>query len=377
MTTQTEDGVIINLERKINESYDIIIGSELFPGIAQDLVLLKDESKISKFAIITDSKVGPLHAVRLESCLIEQGLDCRTFSFKAGEKNKNMDTVTRLLNQLGEAKYNRDTLILALGGGVVGDTAGLVAALINRGVPYVQIPTTTLSQADSAVGGKTGVDLPAGKNLVGAFKQPLRVYMDVATLDTLDDRNYRAGLVEVIKHGIIQDTNFFDYLEQNMDRILAKDKEVLIYLAKQNSRIKGTVVEKDPNEKGLRRILNYGHTAGHAIETLSDYELLHGEAIAMGINVAGTIAYLSETGFGPEDLGRQNRLLERLGLQIRIPQHITNKQIIEKTASDKKAASGKVRYCLPSGIGDMMEFDGVYSMPIEANLVVKAIDMCR
>jgi 3-dehydroquinate synthase len=371
MTTQTEDGVIINLERKINESYDIIIGSELFPGIAQDLVLLKDESKISKFAIITDSKVGPLHAVRLESCLIEQGLDCRTFSFKAGEKNKNMDTVTRLLNQLGEAKYNRDTLILALGGGVVGDT------LINRGVPYVQIPTTTLSQADSAVGGKTGVDLPAGKNLVGAFKQPLRVYMDVATLDTLDDRNYRAGLVEVIKHGIIQDTNFFDYLEQNMDRILAKDKEVLIYLAKQNSRIKGTVVEKDPNEKGLRRILNYGHTAGHAIETLSDYELLHGEAIAMGINVAGTIAYLSETGFGPEDLGRQNRLLERLGLQIRIPQHITNKQIIEKTASDKKAASGKVRYCLPSGIGDMMEFDGVYSMPIEANLVVKAIDMCR
>ncbi len=374
MTQENSDTVRINLERRVVDSYDIIIGTDLFPKIAKDL---KEISRASRFAIITDSNVGPLYARALETRIRMTGLDCKTFSFEAGEKNKNMKTVTSLLNQLGKARYNRDSLILALGGGVVGDTAGLVAALINRGVPYIQIPTTTLAQADSAIGGKTGVDLPAGKNLVGAFKQPVRVYMDMKTLDTLDDRNYNSGLVEVIKYGVIADGLFFEYLEQNMSKIRARDKEALVYIAKQNSRIKGTVVELDPLEGGLRKILNYGHTPGHAIETLSGYKLLHGEAIAIGMNIAGTIAYLLGTGFTKEDLARQNDLLMRMGLDIWVNPKITKKDIIKKTLSDKKAAAGKARYCLPSTIGEMMPYDRAYSIQVESDIVGRAIDACR
>jgi 3-dehydroquinate synthase len=379
MVTQTEDTIALNLERKVNDSYHIVVGADLFPRIARELRV--EMPHISRFAIITDSNVGLLYAAKLQDQFIEHA-QCRVFTFPAGEQNKTMQTVTNVLEQLGEARYNRDTVILALGGGVVGDLVGCVAGLINRGVPYVQIPTTTLAQADSAVGGKTGVDLKAGKNLAGLFKQPWRVYMDVNTLRTLDDRNYRAGLVEVIKHGVIQDAEFFDYLEQHVDALLARDKEVLKYLARVNSRIKGNVVEIDPNEKGLRRILNYGHTLGHAIETASDYELLHGEAVALGMMAAGWIAY-STCGFPLDDLREQNNLLRRLGIPDKMPRSVSNDDIIRITLSDKKAAGGKARYCLPIRIGEMHPFGEAdvtpkpYVTPVDVKVVREALDSIR
>jgi len=374
MVNQTYDTVELNLERKINDSYKIVIGVDLFPRIAEEL---KEEMpQISKFAIITDSKVGPLYARFLETHLKMAGLDCKTFTFPEGEENKTIYTIADVLEQLGEAKYNRDTMILALGGGVVGDLVGCVSGLINRGVPYVQIPTTTLAQADSSVGGKTGVDLRAGKNLAGLFKQPWRVYMDVSTLGTLDDRNYNAGLVEVIKHGIIQDAEFFNYIEENLNLIINRDQESLLYLAKQNSRIKGTVVEIDPNEKGLRRILNYGHTVGHAIESASRYKLLHGEAVALGMMVAGRIAN-EFCCFPSDDLERQDKLFQRIIMPTKIPEYISNEQIIEITLSDKKAKNGKARYCLPLTIGKMHPFGKQYAEHVDKEIVIEALNKLR
>jgi 3-dehydroquinate synthase len=281
-----------------------------------------------------------------------------------------------LLNQLGNLKYNRDSLILALGGGVVGDTAGLVATLINRGVTYVQIPTSTLAQADSAIGGKTGVDLDAGKNLAGVIRQPNRVYMDVKTLGTLDERNYRAGLVETVKHGIILDATFFEWLENNIEAVLDRDEKALIYLAQQNSRIKGSVVEIDPNEKGLRKILNYGHTLGHAIETASRYTLLHGEAINLGMRAAAKISNDANI-FPTSDLHRQNDLLNRLGMPRKIPMGITNEDILAITLSDKKVVNGKANYCIPQRIGFMREYDGRYVIPVDLEIVKQVLNFLR
>jgi 3-dehydroquinate synthase len=377
MVTQTGNSIRLNLVRQIDDSYNVVVGANLFPQIAQELK--RDFPTVSKYAIITDSNVLELYGGKLDLCLGGQGLNSKLFSFPAGEKNKNMDTVNKLLNQLGKAKYNRDSLVIALGGGVVGDTAGLVASLINRGVAYVQIPTTTIAQADSAVGGKTGVDLPSGKNLAGVIRQPQRVYVDVETLRTLDSRNYRSGLVESVKHGVIKDANFFGWIEENMEVILKKDQQALIYLAKQNTRIKGEIVEMDPDEKSLRKILNYGHTIGHAIETASRYSLLHGEAVSLGMMVEAAIARASGD-FLYEDLERQNNLLRRVtGLDEipRIPQKISNDTILKLTLGDKKASGGKATYALPKRIGEMKDYGGKYSTTIDDRLVIDALNSYR
>lgn len=375
MVIKTENRIKLNLVRQVDDSYDVIVGSHLFPQIAQELK--KDYPSVSKYAIITDSNVLEIYGGKLDLCLSRQGLNSKLFSFSAGEKNKNMNTVNKLLNQLGKAKYNRDSLVIALGGGVVGDTAGLVASLINRGVPYVQIPTTTIAQADSAVGGKTGVDLAYGKNLVGTFKQPSRVYVDVNALDTLDDRNYRSGLVESVKHGVIRDANFFSWIEENIDSLLMKDERALIYLAEQNIRIKGEVVELDPDEKSLRKILNYGHTIGHSIETASEYSLSHGEAISLGMRVEGSIAWRSDYYLPLVDLERQNELLDLLGMPRSIAPDISNEAILKLISGDKKAINGKTTYTLPKKIGEMNDYSGKYSTPMDDQIVIAALNSCR
>lgn len=359
----------INLERKINDSYDIVFGKGLFSQIASEL------KPDFRYVIITDSNVKPLYGDKLLSELISNGLDADIFSFAAGEKSKNVFTCVDKAEEMAELKYGRDSVILALGGGVVGDMAGWIAANYLRGIPFIQIPTTLLAQADSSVGGKTGVDLKSGKNLFGRIEQPTKVYIDVLMLQTLDDREIRNGLAETIKHGVIQDPVFFEYLNKHIDELLQKDLDSLLYIAKQNCRIKGNVVEQDPNEKGLRRILNYGHTAGHAIEKLSGYELSHGEAVSIGMMAAGRIAM--NYGFPEYHFRQEKKLLERAGLPVRIPDNISNEAIILKTSIDKKAQKGTARYCLPAIIGKMHEFDGMYATNVNEKFVLKALDESR
>lgn len=355
-------------------SYDIIIGENLFSRIALDLA---GEKPASKYAVITDSRVRSLPWFSLlEESLYLEGLSFKTFDFEHGEQNKKMQQATTLLEKLGQEGYNRDSMILSVGGGVVGDLAGYVAASYCRGIPFIDIPTTTLSQADSAIGGKKGVDLSAGKNLAGAFAQAWRVYMDLATLKTLDESNYRAGLVEGIKHGVIADRAHFEFFENNRDFILARSIQALKEITERNCHIKGTVVQKDPKEKGLRRILNYGHTLGHAIEKLSNYQLSHGHCVAIGMNFAGYLAH--EIGAFPlDEVIRQRRLLESLGFNLRIPHEMTPEQIVKTMGVDKKAEAGKIRFCLPREIGTMEDFEGKYATPVDSSIVTDIIFGCR
>lgn len=357
----------INLVRQVNESYDLIFGENMFEFIGEDL---KEMKLGSKYAIITDSNIIDLYANSLENGLKAQGIKCDIFSFKAGEKSKNLATCEQIIDEMSKMKYGRDSAIIALGGGVVGDVSGFIASIFNRGVPYVQIPTTILAQADSSIGGKTGVDTIHGKNLIGAFKQPSRVYLDVSTLKTLPEREVRNGLAETIKHGIIQDSDFFNYLDENIEKLLQKNTSSLQYIARKNCEIKGRIVEQDPHEKGIRKILNYGHTIGHAIEKLSNYSLSHGESISMGMMAAGRIAvklrYFSEA-----DLNSQKELLIKACLQIKIPEEISDEEIIEVTSRDKKAKEGKANYCLPYEIGKMHDFNNSYVTYVD-NKILKA-----
>ncbi len=264
-------------------SYTITIGtgtlSSLWPKIEADF------PNLNKF-IVTDENL--VKAGYLQTLTHQKDLPAFVIT-PPGETSKNIGTAVAIIEAMEKAALGRDTLVVALGGGTVGDIAGFAAAIFKRGVQVIQIPTTTVSQADSAVGGKTGVDSAISKNAFGAFWQPAAVYIDVETLKTLDETEYRAGLVESVKHALIADEKYFDFFEKNMDAILERKTDVLEKIAYKNCEIKAAVVEVDPTEKNLRRTLNYGHTVGHAVESASNYELLHGQAVAIGIIYAGLI----------------------------------------------------------------------------------------
>lgn len=369
---ETPQLVHINLKREADDSYDIVIGENLFPQVAEYLV---GRHKADRIALITDSnllKAGQAEA--LTRALGDKGLSCSLHSFPGGEKSKTLDTCTGLLDGLLDAGYGRDTVILALGGGVVGDMAGLVAGLHNRGVPYIQVPTTTVSQADSSVGGKTGVDTRHGKNLVGLFKQPERVFIDVKTLLTLPEKEYVSGLAETVKHGVVLDEAFFAFLEANAEKLGKRDPATLCHAARENCRIKGYVVERDPLEKGLRRIVNYGHTLGHALEREMDFSMLHGEAISIGMMVAGKIA---EIQYGFKGLARQETLLKALGLPTKLPSSVDNVKLLAASTMDKKAVKNRARYSLPERIGKMFEFGGAYVTEVKEEVILQALDATR
>ena len=382
MASSKNDQMRVTLKRVIDDSYTIVFGEKLFPRIAFDL---KQQPLGERYAIITDSNVEGLYAWQLYAALRKEGIDTTVFSFDAGEENKTIDNCMKIIGQMSKVKYGRDSAILALGGGVVGDMAGFIAAIYNRGVPCLQIPTTLLAQADSSVGGKTAVDTEYGKNLVGGIEQPKGVCIDIATLITLSDRDYSSGLAETIKHGIIQDAEFFDYLFCNIDLIMRRSPDVLLNIAKNNCRIKRRVVQIDPDEKGLRRILNYGHTPGHAIEKLSldNYEkgksteyLSHGAAIAIGMVIVGRIS--NHFGYFPsEALTKQNMLLTAAGLPTTIPYEMSNEDIIEITTRDKKAKNGQARYVLPIEIGRMHKFNGVYATHVDNKIVLDVLERSR
>jgi 3-dehydroquinate synthase len=290
----------------------------------------------------------------------------------AGETSKNIDTAISIIEAMEKAYLGRDTLVVALGGGTVGDIAGFAAAVFKRGVPVLQIPTTTVAQADSSVGGKTGVDSELSKNAFGSFWHPAGVYIDVATLSTLDERQFKAGLVESVKHAIIADIEYFDFLESNLDAVLARKTDVLEKIALWNCKIKGGVVEADPGEKNQRRILNYGHTIGHAVEAASGFELLHGEAVAIGIIGAGLIEIEMELS-GPGRLERIRGILEKLGVPVRLPKDLAEEKLIDLIKRDKKAINKWPRFVLISSIGSVYCPDGQYAVEVAPETVEKVL----
>lgn len=368
----SKDILRVNLRKEVDYSYDIVFGEEMFVDVANYC----SGCGYSRYAVVTDDNVAEIYADGLCSAFEKESLKTNVFSFEAGEESKNLETVGKLSNSLGNFGYDRDSCVLALGGGVVGDVSGFLASMYMRGIDYVQIPTTTLAQADSSVGGKTGVNSSVGKNMLGAFKQPRRVFVDVSTLDSLPERHYRGGLSESVKHGIIQDEEFFVYLLENVDRILQRDSGVLLNVARSNCRIKSSVVESDEKETGFRRILNFGHTIGHAVEKLSNYELSHGEAVSVGMMVEGRISR-KLGGLTEDELRRQEELLFRMYLPLRIPEDISNDDILDVASRDKKGARGNARYVVPSCFGEIEDFDGEYATTVSEDIVVEALSETR
>jgi 3-dehydroquinate synthase len=291
----------------------------------------------------------------------------------AGEVSKHIQTVVQIVETMEKNVLGRDTLVVALGGGTVGDIAGFAAAIFKRGVPVVQIPTTTVAQADSSVGGKTGVDSSVSKNAFGAFWQPEAVYIDVETLMTLDDRQYRAGLVESVKHAAIMDAEYFEFFETNIDAILSKDMAVLEQIAHTNCRIKAEVVQQDPTEKNMRRILNYGHTIGHAVESASGFDLLHGESVAIGMIAAGKLEKV--LGLVADDrLERIKRLLTALGMPTEIPLEIKKEQLMALLGTDKKAIGQWPRFILLESLGKTLCKNGQWAHEVSRDMVEKCLD---
>lgn len=327
-----------------NRSYPIHIGS----GLIDERGLISQHVK-SRAMVVTNQTIAPLY---LDQTLASLGnTPCSSVILPDGESFKNLDELNRIFTALLDENFDRGCTLIALGGGVIGDMTGFAAASYQRGVDFIQIPTTLLAQVDSSVGGKTAVNHPSGKNMIGAFHQPIAVIADMNTLDTLDDRELRAGLAEVIKYGFIIDAEFFAWLEANVDALLARDVNATAYAVKRSCEIKARVVEADEREHGQRALLNLGHTFGHAIEAAMGYGVwLHGEAIGAGMCMAlDTSRRLGLIDDAAQDRG--NALIERCGLPIAPPEKMTPELFLQYMARDKKVSDGAVRLILLDEIG--------------------------
>ena len=330
-------------------SYSILIGHGLLQSAGT--IIKKIPGLGKKVGLITNPTVGPLYANLVISSLEKEGYTVSQFTIPDGEKYKSLDTARDLYSKLISNGFDRDSFLIALGGGVIGDLTGFVAATYMRGIPFIQVPTTLEAQVDASVGGKVAVDLPEGKNLVGTFYQPRTVIIDPETLKTLPCREISSGLAEVIKYGIIIDEEFFSYLEDNIQKVFSFDATVLEHIITCSCEIKAKVVSKDEEDKGLRGILNYGHTIGHALETLTGYEALrHGEGVAIGMIGAAQIAnHLKMV-----DINLVNRLtdlIKSIGLPSSIDSAISVDKIIQTMYKDKKVKDGNLIFVLPEKIG--------------------------
>jgi 3-dehydroquinate synthase len=339
--------VRVRLRAVEDRSYTVRIGSGILRRLPADL---RRSHKAQHCAIVTDTAVARLHGRRLQRALRRAGLEADLIAFPAGERFKNRRTKERVEDALVRLGHGRDSLLLALGGGVVGDVAGFVAATYQRGIPYLQIPTTLLAMLDASVGGKTAVDHPRGKNLIGAFHQPRAVWADVATLRTLPARQFCAGLAEAVKHAVIADRALFEFMERQADSLLGLRPAALERLIERNCRIKASVVMRDEREAGLRQILNFGHTIAHALEATAGYRLLHGEAVAIGMAVEATLS-TRLGGLKESESIRLQRLLGALGLPGRLPRGCRPRDVVRATYADKKARAGRPLYALPRRIG--------------------------
>ena len=353
----------VELKKVVDDSYEVEVGYDLTDHLMEDLKsgLV---GKIKKFAVITDSIVKELYAEPILERLTAAGYQANLFEFPEGEKSKTREVKAMLEDAMLAMEYRRDCCIIAVGGGVVTDLAGFVAGTFGRGVPFINYATTLLAAADASVGGKTAVDTPLATNLIGLFNQPVKVYLDIATWKTLPKRQIISGLAETIKHACLADAAFFDYLDRHMEEILALEKEACEHIAHENVRIKYEVVMQDERESGLREVLNLGHTVGRAIETVSDYKLLHGEAVSIGLVAQAMLAckkgYMTE-----EEKNRVITLLNKAGLPTEIPDYIDREVLVKKLYTDKKVRDGKLRFVLEQGIGTIHEYEpGVFAEPI-------------
>jgi 3-dehydroquinate synthase len=358
------------LEIKIPSSeasaYKIEIGTDIL-GLLWERIDA-DYRGLNKFIVTDENLVAAGHFKKL---IGEQSFPAFVIS-PAGEASKHIHTVISIIEAMEKAYFGRDSLVVALGGGTVGDIAGFAAAIFKRGVPVIHIPTTTVAQADSSIGGKTGVDSSRSKNAFGAFWQPAGVYIDVATLGSLDERQYRAGLVESVKHAIIVDAEYFDFLEKNLVAILERKNDVLEKIAYLNCKIKGSVVEEDPYEKNKRRILNYGHTIGHAVEAASGFKLLHGEAVAIGIIAAGLIE--QEIGLAKQDrLDRVRKILEKIGVPVKLPDNLVENTLLDLIKRDKKAVNKWPKFVFVEKMGQVHTRDGQFAVEVEPETVAKIL----
>ncbi|MEO7908356.1 MAG: 3-dehydroquinate synthase [Roseiflexaceae bacterium] len=336
-------------------SYDLLVGPNLLQALPARLQSLGLSGRLW---LISDSAVYPHHGVVVEGVLRGAGYRLESYVVPSGEASKDLVVVSQLYDwMIGGAVERRDA-VLALGGGVVGDLAGFVAATVLRGIALIQLPTTLLAMVDSALGGKTGVNHPLGKNLIGAFHQPRLVLSDTNTLATLPARELRAGWAEVIKHGVIRDAGLFQELEERKLQIadcfgdaINNQQSTICNLVRRAAQVKVDVVNIDEHETGERMLLNYGHTLGHALESLTGYgTLLHGEAVAIGMGLAARIALRMEL-WGPESVERQRALLQAYGLPTAIPAGVDTSQLLDLTLRDKKVRAGRVRWVLPTAIG--------------------------
>jgi len=339
-----------------DRSYDILIGSNILNVVGDSI---KSFSLNPKIAIVSNPTVYPLYGKAVSDSLKKVGFDVLTVTIPDGEEYKDLLWLEHIYNILLKAKLDRSSLLVALGGGVIGDITGFAASTYMRGISYIQVPTTLLAQVDSSVGGKTGVNHKLGKNMIGTFWQPRLVWIDVKTLKTLPKKEFLAGIAEVIKYGVIWDEELFNFLESERSKILSLDNGSMMHIIKRSCEIKAEVVSKDERESGLRSVLNFGHTIGHAIETVTEYrQFLHGEAIAIGMCLEARLS--SMFAFIDNDkVLRIKNLIDSYSLPSEMPTGIDIGHILSSMELDKKAVAGELRFILPEKIGKVRIHKGI------------------
>jgi 3-dehydroquinate synthase len=339
--------VKVHLDKKQSRSYEICIGYDIFDRIA---VMIANSRIAARYVIVTDDCVGTLYGATLLAHLTKMGARSDLIVFPAGERSKNVQSVLDIAGKLLDLGVDRKSALIALGGGVAGDLAGFIASIYMRGIPCIQVPTTLMAQVDSSIGGKTAIDLPQGKNLLGTFCQPAGVFIDVKCLDTLPDTEYQNGLAEVVKYGIIDSEDLFRQLESGVEMIRSRNRPFLETIIQRACTIKKGIVEMDEREQGLRRILNFGHTLGHALEAASEYGISHGSAVAVGMVAAARISQ-KLYGLPAGDRERIEGLIASLSLACRIPQALATEDILSGLQRDKKKDGDTIHFVLLKKIG--------------------------
>jgi 3-dehydroquinate synthase len=340
------------------------VGAGALDALVDDLA---QEPPGRLLVVVSDEQVGPLHAGRLTERLAARGLRVESLTLPLGESHKTRETKAWVEDRLFDLGAGRDSALIAVGGGLVGDVAGFAAATWHRGVPVVQVPTSLLAMVDAAVGGKTGVNLPGGKNLVGSFHQPWGVYADTAVLSTLPERDYTDGFAEVVKSAVIADGPFFGWLERSVDRLRGREPEALDHAVLRCVQIKARVVRRDEREAGRRAVLNFGHTVAHALEAATAYGIRHAQAVSIGLCVESHLAQ-RETGFPAKHVGRVEGLLAALGLPVRCASSPTAEAVVEAARRDKKNRDGQIHCALPLRLGHMPPGGGVTVAVAESRL---------
>ena len=354
-----------------DKEYRIFVGSSILSRINE---FIKQNHTGKKVAVVIGETTSKLHKGRIMSAI--GNLNPLFITVPSGESSKSREMKEKIEDKLLDNKFGRDSLIVAIGGGVIGDLAGFAASTFNRGVPIIHVPTTLLAMVDSSIGGKTGINTRHGKNLIGTTYQPTAVFADMDFLETLPDEEFKNGLAEVIKMSIIKDKSLFESLEKNHQKILARDKKILQSIIKRNIELKLEVVQEDAEEKGLRQILNFGHTFGHALEAYCKYKIRHGYAVSQGMLVETRISAAAGN-LSENEEKRIMNMIKLFGFPLAINLDIGTPTIIELMNSDKKSLSNKPRFVLIDRIGRVKSRDGIFSFEVEKDAIKKAIEKCK